>query len=126
MKQTEFLHTLDEILFANVDISSAVLSTLFSQLAANPAFQDALRAEISQWTEKITQYISKQDTLLNCAIMESMQLIPAFSFSLPDYTSVVINPKSPLLVQQSEQSFGTLLHNVTSSDIARIVPLRDA
>ncbi|KAJ5464097.1 hypothetical protein N7475_007232 [Penicillium sp. IBT 31633x] len=101
----EFLHTLDEILFANVDISSAVLSTLFSRLAANLAIQDALRDEISQWTGSTTQYISKQDTLLNCAIMESMRLTPAFAFSLPECTAAAktiggytIPPNMPVVI----------------------------
>ncbi|PYI09959.1 cytochrome P450 [Aspergillus sclerotiicarbonarius CBS 121057] len=111
MKQTEFLHTLDEILFANVDVSSAVLNTMFSQLAATPAFQAALRTEILQWKKdtpddkNMTRYISKQDTLLNFAIMESMRLTPAFWFSLPECTAAAkmiggysIPPNMPVVI----------------------------
>jgi len=83
----QFLHTVDEILFANVDISSAVLNTLFTNLAANKEFQRALRAEFheqkAQENYDLAKYISKQDSLLNFLIMESMRLTPAFCKSLP-------------------------------------------
>lgn len=83
----QFLHTVDEILFANVDISSAVLDTLFTQLAANREFQNSLRAELyeqkAQENYDLVKYISKQDSLLNFLIMESMRLTPAFCKSFP-------------------------------------------
>ncbi|KAL1962732.1 hypothetical protein VTN77DRAFT_9276 [Rasamsonia byssochlamydoides] len=92
MTKTEFLHTLDEILFANVDVSSAVLNTIFTKLAADPAFQSALRAEIAaqkaQEQYNVVKYLAKQDSLLNFLMMESMRLSPAFWFSLPECTAV--------------------------------------
>jgi Cytochrome P450 len=78
----QFLHTVDEILFANVDISSAVLNTILTQLAESMEFQSALRAEYqeqkTQESFDLVKYISKQDSLLNFLIMESMRLTPAF------------------------------------------------
>jgi len=78
----QFLHTVDEILFANVDISSAVLNTLFTNLAANLEFQHALRVEFReqkvQGNYDIVKYIAKQDSLLNFLVMEGMRLTPAF------------------------------------------------
>ncbi|CBF80479.1 hypothetical protein AN8408.2 [Aspergillus nidulans FGSC A4] len=109
LKLEEFLHTLDEILFANVDVSSAVLGTLFEHLAVNTAFQQKLRAEIETHIQTRThtpdtdsdidintetgKYLSKQDTLMNFAVMEAMRLSPAFdcdfaAFSLPECTAV--------------------------------------
>ncbi|EAW16808.1 uncharacterized protein NFIA_001570 [Aspergillus fischeri NRRL 181] len=104
LKLEEFLHTLDEILFANVDVSSAVLNTLFEHLAANAAFQQKLRGEVEAHIQSRThtpdtdtetdtnthtgKYLSKQDTLLNYAVMEAMRLSPAFAFSLPECTAV--------------------------------------
>ncbi|KAE8153454.1 cytochrome P450 [Aspergillus avenaceus] len=91
MKVEEFLHTLDEILFANVDVSSALLNTLFQHLAANPTIQQNLREEIalykSQDPNDQSQYMSKTDTLLNFVVMEGMRFSPAFAFSLPECTS---------------------------------------
>ncbi|PKX89262.1 cytochrome P450 [Aspergillus novofumigatus IBT 16806] len=104
LKLEEFLHTLDEILFANVDVSSAVLNTLFEHLAANTAFQQKLRGEVEAHIQSRThtpdtdtdtdtnthtgKYLSKQDTLLNYAVMEAIRLSPAFAFSLPECTAV--------------------------------------
>ncbi|KAL6230883.1 cytochrome P450 [Aspergillus navahoensis] len=79
LKLEEFLHTLNEILFANVDVSSAVLNTLFEHLAANTAIQQKLRGEVEAHS---------QNTLLNFAVMEAMCLSPAFAFSLPECTAV--------------------------------------
>ncbi|KAL4994330.1 cytochrome P450 [Aspergillus recurvatus] len=100
----EFLHTLDEILFANVDVSSAVLNTLLEHLAANKAFQQRLRGEIEAHSQgrnhtpdtdsdidtntETGKYLSKQDRHLNFAVMEAMRLSPAFAFSLPECTAV--------------------------------------
>ncbi|EPS34238.1 hypothetical protein PDE_09202 [Penicillium oxalicum 114-2] len=105
LKLEEFLHTLDEILFANVDVSSAVLNTLFEHLASNTTFQQRLCEEITAQTQTHTQtpsptsidtdttthtgkYLSKQDTLLHYAVMEAMRFSPAFAFSLPECTAV--------------------------------------
>ncbi|KAG6356929.1 hypothetical protein INS49_014804 [Diaporthe citri] len=91
LKLTEFLHTLDEVLFANVEVSAAVLNTLLTNLAANQDFQSRLRDEVTSWAAEesgnLETFLSKQDTLLNFAVMESMRLSPAFSFSLPECTS---------------------------------------
>lgn len=79
MKESEFLHTMDEILFANVDISSAVLTTLFSNLAVQPDLQQTLRAEIADAKVLgLLKYFSKYESLLNMTVMESIRLRPAF------------------------------------------------
>lgn len=78
----QFLHTLDEILFANVDVSSAVLNTLFTHLATGLTFQQSLHEEFrpqkSQITFNLSKYLSQTDSLLNFAVMESMRMSPAF------------------------------------------------
>ena len=101
---TQFLHTLDEILFANVDVSSAVLNTLFEHLASNTTFQQRLCEEITAQTQTHTQtpsptsidtdttthtgkYLSKQDTLLHYAVMEAMRFSPAFGQSTSPYST---------------------------------------
>lgn len=80
---------MDEILFTNIDVTSAVLNTIFNSLAVDQVFQKTLRAEISKEkskeNSKVEAYIAKQDSLLNFLIMESMRLTPAFgklSFNL--------------------------------------------
>ncbi|OJJ98301.1 hypothetical protein ASPACDRAFT_61826 [Aspergillus aculeatus ATCC 16872] len=86
-----FLATLTEILFANVNISAEVFRTIFTNLAANPRIQTALRQEIREWKAKpdfdLSKYLAKQDTLLNRVLMESMRISPAFWFSMPEATA---------------------------------------
>ncbi|KAJ4163173.1 hypothetical protein LMH87_004917 [Akanthomyces muscarius] len=91
LTEKEVTSTLDEILFTNVEVSSKVLSTLFVNLAQQPALQEELRAEIKDRNTKPSEeakYFAKQDTLLNRVVMESMRVSPAFWFSLPQCTSV--------------------------------------
>lgn len=92
MTKLEFLHTMDEIFFANVDVSSAVLTTMLKQLASHKDFQRVLRDEIqdrkAQVDYNITNYIVEQSSHLNHLIMESMRLTPAFDFSLPQCTAM--------------------------------------
>ncbi|KAL7789653.1 cytochrome P450 [Trichoderma afarasin] len=92
LEELEFLHTVDEILYTNVEISAAVLKTLFTRLAEDQAFQQSLRLEvISQTAAKdsdLAKYVAKTDSLLNFLVMESMRHTPAFWFSLPECTAV--------------------------------------
>ncbi|KAJ6020540.1 hypothetical protein N7540_006044 [Penicillium herquei] len=90
MTEEDFLSTLGEVLFANVDVSASVLSTTMTNLAANPSIQTELRSEISKWKsqgeEEFSKYLTNTGTLLHRVIMESMRLSPAFWFSMPETT----------------------------------------
>lgn len=82
----QFLQTLDEILFTNVDVSAGVLGTLFTHLSISPSLQTTLRGEIQHWKRQpdfdLAKYMAKSDTLLNRTVMESMRHSPAFGTSL--------------------------------------------
>ncbi|GME64802.1 cytochrome P450 CYP5293A1 [Neofusicoccum parvum] len=82
-----FLHTIDEILFANIDVTSSVLAFLLINLARNVAAQTDLRAEILEHTADSEAYIQKTDTLLEYTCMESIRLCPAAWFSLPEHAT---------------------------------------
>lgn len=82
----QFLHTMDEILFANIDVSAAVLHTMLQRLASNTSIQEALRHEIrSQALDSedggVIDYIAGQSSLLHRVVMESMRFSPAFGTS---------------------------------------------
>ncbi|KAI4721985.1 hypothetical protein E4T48_01735 [Aureobasidium sp. EXF-10727] len=91
MTEEEFLSTLGEILFANVDVSASVLSTTFRNLAKNPELQNQLRAEINQSKADagfdMAKYLTNSKALLHRVVMESMRLAPAFWFSMPETTA---------------------------------------
>ena len=70
------LHTLSEILFANLDVSTGVFSWLLYFLAGNSGVQDELRREIMQQREDLEDYYRRKDSLLSYCIMESFRLRP--------------------------------------------------
>lgn len=74
---TQFLHTIDEILFANIDVTSSVLAFLLVNLARNSSAQRHLRAEILANATSPEAYVQKTDTLLEHTCMESIRLCPA-------------------------------------------------
>ncbi|KAF2669309.1 cytochrome P450 [Microthyrium microscopicum] len=87
----EFLHTIDEILFANIDVTAGVLAFLMINLAINSETQTELREEILSRAldgkESIDRYFKQSDTLLDYTCTESVRLAPAAWFSLPEYAT---------------------------------------
>ena len=90
--ETQYMQTLDEILFTNVDVSANVISTLLKNLAATPTAQDGLRSEIEVWKRQpdfdVAKLVAKPETLLNRIVMESMRLSPAFCACQNNYNDV--------------------------------------
>ncbi|KAI0969441.1 cytochrome P450 [Xylaria arbuscula] len=75
--EEEYLSTLSEIMFNNVESTCQVLSTVFTKLAANRAVQDSLRSEIQENEDVSDVYLHKSDTLLHRVLQESLRLSPA-------------------------------------------------
>lgn len=80
--------TIDEILFANLDVTMGGLSWNLVFLAANPDSQSELRDEI--YTKRVTrqasewdQYLLSGSTLLAASVQESSRLRPLAAFSVP-------------------------------------------
>lgn len=79
--------TLDEMLFANLDVTMGALSWNPVFLAANPEAQDKLYASIAvaQNTEGLLtpKYLQSSSTYLYACILESSRLKPLAAFSVP-------------------------------------------
>ncbi|RWA07608.1 hypothetical protein EKO27_g7493, partial [Xylaria grammica] len=71
-----YLSTLSEIMFSNVESTCQVFSTVFTKLAANRAVQDALRLEIQVNESTGDVYLHGTDTLLHRVLQESLRLSP--------------------------------------------------
>lgn len=76
----QFLQTLIEILFANIDITGLVLASLLENMAGDAAFQTKLLAEVRHEKKGVSSadvatYTSKQDTLLHYLTLESVRLV---------------------------------------------------
>ncbi|EEP81630.1 predicted protein [Uncinocarpus reesii 1704] len=87
-----YLQTIDEMIFTNIDITGNVIAFMFTQLAKHPEFQQKLYEEIiAQKCESeldLKQYITQQSTLLHYLCLESVRLHPAIWFSVPEYTAI--------------------------------------
>ena len=91
--EREFLQTVDEILFANLDVTSSILAFLLINLAAQEEAQEDLRQEIMSQIqiadevggEPLSTYTQKNTTMLEYTCMESIRLCPAAWFTLPEY-----------------------------------------
>ncbi|PYH78669.1 cytochrome P450 [Aspergillus uvarum CBS 121591] len=83
---TELMHTLDEALFANIDVTIGSFSWIPAFLAEDPASQEELRREIAEvrmdncdgaWA----RYIASNSTLLASCINESARLRPVTNYT---------------------------------------------
>ena len=86
----QLLQTLDEILFANLDVTMGALSWNLLFLGAHHDFQASLRAEILAKREEShgdvrlwEKYLLSSTTLLAVAVLESARLKPLAAFSVP-------------------------------------------
>lgn len=85
--QVQLLQTLDESLFANLDVTTGAISWNFIYLASSPNDQARLVEEIKRecgpddihWDA----YIARSDTFLASCINESSRLRPVAPFSIP-------------------------------------------
>lgn len=80
----EVLQTLAESLFANLDVTTHVMTSCVILLADNKAVTEDLRREFSEHADDIETYLGKKDTLLHYCLLESLRLQPVLSFSFPE------------------------------------------
>lgn len=86
----QLLQTIDEMLFANLDVTMGGISWSLLFLAANEDVQEEIRKEVAQvrsTTEATVpgwdDYIKNSSTMLAAAILESSRLKPLAAFSVP-------------------------------------------
>ncbi|KAL1599502.1 hypothetical protein SLS60_007305 [Paraconiothyrium brasiliense] len=83
----EVLHTLTEVLFANLDVTSHALSWLIVLLAESPGVQSEVRSESRSVVDEsalLGAHALRKDTLLGMALLESLRLKPFTAFSIPE------------------------------------------
>ncbi|EDP49542.1 hypothetical protein KXV97_003798 [Aspergillus fumigatus] len=89
ISKRECLQTLDESLYANLDVTTHALSWNVLLLAENGEAQTELRQEVlsalqSEASESYERYIDRDDTFLAACILESARLRPILPFSNPE------------------------------------------
>jgi cytochrome P450 len=85
VSEDQVLQTLDEAIFANLDVTTGGLSWNPVFLAAYPECQEKLRLEINQAQKdgRMDQYLQSTSTYLHACILESSRLKPLAAFSVP-------------------------------------------
>ncbi|CAI6334295.1 unnamed protein product [Periconia digitata] len=83
--EEQFYQTIDEILFANLDVTLGGLSWSIMFLAGHPEYQEKLRKESghAKTNDGLPSYLSDNTTLLSACILEASRLKPAAAFSVP-------------------------------------------
>jgi gliotoxin/aspirochlorine/mycotoxins biosynthesis cytochrome P450 monooxygenase len=73
----QILQTLDEMLFANLDVTTFLLSWMLILLSQHKSLQRELRAEVAANKEDLVSYISSKRTLLHWCFLETLRIRPA-------------------------------------------------
>ncbi|KGO38979.1 Cytochrome P450, E-class, group I [Penicillium expansum] len=82
----EMIQTMSEILFANLDVSTNVLSWLIIFIAADASIQRQLRKEIRANASLRDNFCNSKDSLLHLCLLESIRLRPFTVFTIPEYS----------------------------------------
>lgn len=84
ISRDEVLQTLAESLFANLDVTTHVITSCVILLADNAEVTAELRREFAQHEGNVDEYLGKRNTLLYYCLLESLRLQPVLSYSFPE------------------------------------------
>lgn len=103
LTSTQFLQSLDEILFTNIDVTSTIFACVLINLARDREFQSSLREEILSLSHSPDVYVTNDETLLHFAYLEALRVNPFACEFVPS------------LPQVSQQSILTSITRVLDS-----------
>ncbi|EON97862.1 putative cytochrome p450 oxidoreductase protein [Phaeoacremonium minimum UCRPA7] len=85
MTKDELLQTLDESMYANLDVTTGGLSWNFVFLAAHPDVQKRVCSEVQTAVQenRLHSYLLSESTYLAACVLESSRLKPLAAFSVP-------------------------------------------
>ncbi|KAJ5879745.1 Cytochrome P450 E-class group I [Penicillium solitum] len=82
----EMIQTMSEMLFANLDVSTNVLSWLIIFIAEDTIIQRDLRQEIRANSSLVDTVCKSKNSLLHLCFLESIRLRPFTAFTIPEYS----------------------------------------
>ncbi|KAF2869630.1 cytochrome P450 [Massariosphaeria phaeospora] len=84
ISQNEVLHTLSEMLFANLDVTTHVLVSLIILLGEHEQVQQEIYSGIKGTHSTAENYCLSKETVLHYSLLEAMRLRPFTAFSIPE------------------------------------------
>ncbi|KAL2706781.1 Pul2 [Kluyveromyces marxianus] len=125
-----WIQTIDEILFANIEVTSTVMAWALVDMGSNIEEQERLRNEIlkikpnstvdliDKQANSLQQYIKRTDTFLQYCVWETLRMHPLLWFSFPEVSSetlfidgVRILPNTPIVVDQYQINYNSPIWN---------------
>ena len=101
----QYLQTVDEMIFTNIGITSAILVFMFEQLAHHGDFQQKLYEEITSMKARadsqLNTYICSSSTLLHYLCMEVVRLQPALGMPCTPLLVIHVALTSHVILQAS-------------------------
>ncbi|GBE88130.1 Cytochrome P450 monooxygenase gliC [Sparassis crispa] len=88
MSEKELLNTVDESLFANVDVSASAVAWSILLTCTLSAHQARLRTEIAENAHDVDGYVRRTDTYLHRTLLETLRVRPVASLIAPESATV--------------------------------------
>lgn len=107
-----WVQTLDEILFANIDVTATVMAWSLVEMAQNPQEQQDLRNEINNLDGPLEDFCKRTDTYLHQVLLEILRLHPLLWYSFPELSphqmiidGYKIRPNTPIVFDQYQLNY---------------------
>ncbi|GKT97225.1 cytochrome P450 [Colletotrichum tofieldiae] len=81
----KLMHSLDEIILTNLDVMVHAITWVITLIADNKHVQQELHEEVDANWHNLQEYLSRSDTHLHRAFLETIRLQPAASKDSPQY-----------------------------------------
>ncbi|KAJ5202344.1 Cytochrome P450 [Penicillium cf. viridicatum] len=91
MTEDQLIHTFTESIFANLDVTTSVITGCILHIAKDKQVQKKLQKEIDDHKDNLADYFKRQDTFMHWCFLESIRLEPIPGYHIPANTSVVID-----------------------------------
>lgn len=113
-----WLQTLDEILFANIDVTATVMAWSLVEMSLNLEEQERLREEILNQKGNSDAYVTRNDTLLHRVFFEVLRLHPLLWYGFPEESPHEITidghkiaPHTPIVIDQYQLNYNSEIWN---------------
>lgn len=120
LTQNNWIQTLDEILFANIDVTATVMAWSLVELGKNDNEQKLLRQEIAEVGDP-EKFCKRTDTYLHRVLLEILRLHPLLWYSFPEISphdmvidGFKIKANTPIVIDQYQLNYNSPIWRSTN------------